>query len=186
MTRARIVWASSDTFAAQVSAEIAAALRRPRDPVATARHVREMRALMHRERPASGFWDMKLSAGGLVDVEFAAQHLQLIHASGGGPLRAHTAEALRAMAEAGLADRSATAALMDAWRLQQDLSQLLKLAFDEDVDPTGEPKGFRDRLARAGGVRRFSDLQARLTRVREAAWRAFDLLVPTESPAPAR
>jgi [glutamine synthetase] adenylyltransferase / [glutamine synthetase]-adenylyl-L-tyrosine phosphorylase len=178
MTRARVVWASSDAFAALVAAKLEAALRRPRDPAATARDVRDMRALMARERPASGVWDMKLSAGGLVDVEFAAQHLQLIHAGHGAPLRAHTAEALAAMAEAGLAEADAVAALSEAWRLQQDLSQLLKLAFDEDVDPAHEPKGFRDRLARAAGVRRFRDLPARLSAVREAAVRAFDRLVP--------
>jgi glutamate-ammonia-ligase adenylyltransferase len=180
MTRARVVWASSDDFAGAVGAEIEAALRRPRDPAATARDVRDMRMLMSRERPASGIWDMKLSAGGLVDVEFAAQHLQLIHAGRGGPLRVHTAEALAAMAEAGLADAKAVAALSAAWRLQQDLSQLLKLAFDDDVDPAGEPKGFRDRLARAGGVRRFQDLPARLASVRTAALRAFERLVATD------
>jgi glutamate-ammonia-ligase adenylyltransferase len=92
-------------------------------------------------------------------------------------LRAHTAEALAAMAEAGLADAKAVAALSAAWRLQQDLSQLLKLALEEDADPGGEPKGFRDLLARAGGVRRFQDLSARLAAVRADAMRAFDRLV---------
>ena len=181
MTRARVVWASSDAFAAAVSGRIDAAMRRPRDPAATARDVLEMRALMEQERPPSGFWDMKLSAGGLVDVEFAAQYLQLIHAGGGGPLRQHTARALSAMAEAGLADPAATGALIAAWRLQQDLSQLLKLAFDHDVDPAEEPKGFRDRLARAGGVRRFADLQKRLRGARADAARAFEALVATDS-----
>ena len=180
MTRARVVWASSEAFAQAVSADIAAALRRPRDPAATAKDVREMRALMHRERPASGVWDMKLSPGGLVDVEFAAQYLQLIHAAGGGPLRPHTNDALLAMGGAGLADPRAISALTAAWRLQQDLSQVLKLAFDEDVDPAGEPKGFRDRLARAGGVRRFADLAARLAKVRAGALKAFEGLVATD------
>ncbi|HEX4181406.1 MAG TPA: glutamine-synthetase adenylyltransferase, partial [Caulobacteraceae bacterium] len=181
LTRARVVWASSDAIREAVEASILAALRRPRDPAATAHDVREMRALMHRERPASGLWDMKLSRGGLVDVEFAAQHLQLIHAGGGGPLLTHTADALAAMAQAGLANPTALAALTAAWRLQQDLSQVLKLAFEEDVDPTTEPKGFRDRLARAGGARRFSDLGPRLTRARAAAVVAYEMIVATDS-----
>jgi len=186
LTRARVVWASSPAFAEAVSADIAAALRRPRDPGAAAKDVRDMRALMHQERPASGVWDMKLARGGLVDVEFAAQHLQLIHAAAGGPLRPHTAEALAAMGAAGLADPAHVEVLTSAWRLQQDLSQVLKLAFDHDVDPAAEPKGFRDRLARAGGVRRFGDLEARLAKVRARAVKAFDALVATESPQRAR
>jgi [glutamine synthetase] adenylyltransferase / [glutamine synthetase]-adenylyl-L-tyrosine phosphorylase len=181
LTRARVVWASSEAFGEAVGAAILAGLRQPRDPAATANDVREMRALMHRERPPSGFWDMKLSRGGLVDVEFAAQHLQLIHAGAGGPLCTHTADVLAAMGEAGLADLAALAALIAAWRLQQDLSQVLKLAFEEDVDPAEEPKGFRDRLARAGGVRRFSDLAPRLTRTRAAALLAYEAIVATES-----
>ena len=90
------------------------------------------------------------------------------------------------MGAAGLADPAAIEALMTAWRLQQDLSQLLKLAFDQDVDPAGEPKGFRDRLARAGGAGRFPDLEKRLAKVRAGAVKAFDRLVATESGARAR
>jgi glutamate-ammonia-ligase adenylyltransferase len=180
MTRARVVWATSPAFAEAVSARIEAVLRRPRDPGATARDVRAMRALLHKEKPASGLWDMKMSAGGLVDVEFAAQHLQLIHAGAGGPLRPHTAEALTAMAKAGLADPPAIVALTAAWRLQQDLSQVLKLAFDGEIDPAHEPKGFQAQLARAGGVRRFRDLEARLSAVRAAALSAFNILVATD------
>jgi glutamate-ammonia-ligase adenylyltransferase len=122
----------------------------------------------------------------LVDVEFAAQYLQLIHAVAGGPLRTHTGEALAAMSGAGLADPTAIAALTEAWRLQQDLSQILKLAFEGDVDPAQEPKGFRDRLARAGGARArgargFRALETRLIAVRAAAIQAFDALVPVPS-----
>ena len=105
---------------------------------------------------------MKLSPGGLVDIEFVAQYLQIVGAAAGGPLRQHTAEALAAIAEAGLADPQSVAALEDAWRLQQNLSQLLKVALQEDADPAREPKAFRAALARAGGVRGFASLSARL------------------------
>src|SRR5690606_9099720 len=43
LTRARVVWASSPAFATGAAAAIEAALRRPRDPIRTARDVREMR-----------------------------------------------------------------------------------------------------------------------------------------------
>jgi glutamate-ammonia-ligase adenylyltransferase len=182
LTRARVVWASSPAFAQAVSGRIEAALRRPRDPAATARDVLDMRELMDQERPPSGFWDLKLSPGGLVDVEFAAQYLQLIHAAAGGPLRPHTGEALAAMGEAGLADPAAITALTTAWRLQQDVSQVLKLAFDGDIEPAGEPKGFRDQLARAGGARGLRQLETRLGAVRAQAIQAFDAILMTDSP----
>jgi [glutamine synthetase] adenylyltransferase / [glutamine synthetase]-adenylyl-L-tyrosine phosphorylase len=143
MTRARIVWASSPAFAAEAAAAVERALRRPRDAKRTARDVRDMRALMERERPPSGPWDLKLSPGGLVDIEFAAQHLQLARAAEGGPLRANTAEALAALNAEGVGDPGALEALQDAWRLQQNLTQLLKVALEDDANPEGRRGGFR-------------------------------------------
>jgi len=176
LTRARIVWSSSAAFADEAACAVEAALRRPRDAARTAADVREMRALLEAERPPSGFWDLKLTPGGLVDVEFAAQHLQIIHAAAGGPLAQNTGAALAALDAAGLGDAAALADLGEAWRLQQDLSQLLKLALEDKADPDEEPKGLQALLARAGGARSLSDLRKRLTTGRDKARRAFEQL----------
>ena len=136
-----------------------------------------MRELMERERPPKSEWDLKLSPGGLVDIEFAAQFLQLVHAGDGGPLHPNTAQALAACREAGLAPKNALADLERAWRLQQDLTQLLKVALDGDADPTGEPPAFRALLARAGGMRDFRQLRSQLAAARIAARKAYDIIV---------
>ena len=175
LTRARVVWSSDPVFAADVSAAIEAALRRPRDIAGLARDVRDMRALIAKEKPASGPWDMKLAPGGLVDIEFAAQFLQLAHAAAGGPLRAGTAEALEALAAAGLTD--GVAPLLEAWTLQQNLTQMLRLALGDGDDPVDQPDAFRRKLARAGEARDFRSLSARLARVRKGALEAYDRLV---------
>ena len=177
LTRARVVWSTSPRFAKEAAAAVEDALRRPRDVVRTANDVREMRALMERERPGKGAWDLKLSPGGLVDVEFAAQHLQLVHAADGGPLRQNTGEALAAIRAAGLAEPTSLDALEAAWRLQQDLTQLLKVALEDDADPEAEPKALQALLARAAGVRDFRALKARLAIVRKGARGAFEKVV---------
>ncbi len=177
LTRARVVWATSPGFAGEVSAAIEAALRQPRDAETTRRDVRDMRRLMAREHPPSGTWDLKRAPGGLIDIEFAAQYLQIRHAPAGGPLRTHTGEALAALAEAGAADPADLATLRQAWVLQQDLSQLLRVALDAGADPSAEPKGFRTRLARAGGARGFAALVTRLTRSRATARRIYEGLI---------
>ena len=177
LTRARVVWSSSGAFATEAAGAIEAALRRPRDRSATARDVVEMRQLMERERPPKGPWDLKLGPGGLVDIEFAAQFLQIAHAGDGGPLRPNTAEALTALGEAGLAQPETLAALGEAWRLQQDLTQLIKVALGDDGDPDAEPKGFQALLARAGGVKTLKALRARLEAVQGAARTAYAAVV---------
>jgi glutamate-ammonia-ligase adenylyltransferase len=175
LTRARVVWSNAPAFAADVDLAIESALRQPRDAGVLARDVREMRALIAQEKPASGLWDMKLAPGGLVDIEFAAQFLQLAHAPAGGPLRAGTADALEALAAAGLA--GSVGPLLEAWTLQQNLTQMLRLALSDGDDPADQPEAFRRKLARAGGARDFRSLSARLTRARKTALEAFDRLV---------
>jgi glutamate-ammonia-ligase adenylyltransferase len=174
LTRARVVWASSEAFADRIARTIEIALRQPRDAAATTKAVREMRALIAKELPPSGFWDLKRSPGGLIDIEFVAQHLQIVHAAAGGPLRANTGEALAAIQAAGLLPPKSATALHDAWMLQQNLSQLLKVALAEDADPTTEPAAFKALLAQAGGAADFDGLRARLRSLRAEAHKAFE------------
>ena len=135
-----------------------------------------MRDLLEAERPPTGFWDLKLTPGGLIDIEFAAQHLQIVHAADGGPLEQNTGDALARLADAGLGDGEAIRELAEAWRLQQDLSQLLKLALEDRADPDTEPKGLQALLARAGGARSLNELRKRLTLGRDKSRTAFERL----------
>jgi glutamate-ammonia-ligase adenylyltransferase len=59
--------------------------------------------------------------------------------------------------------------LSDAWRLQQHLSQLLKVALTDSLDPAREPRPLRALLAKAGDTRDFAALRKRLERAREGA-----------------
>jgi glutamate-ammonia-ligase adenylyltransferase len=175
LTRARVVWASSPQFAEAAAGAVEAALRRPRDRGRTVAEVRDMRTLLEQERPPKGEWDLKLSPGGLVDIEFTAQFLQLAHAAEGGPLHQNTAQALAAFD--GLAPADALAALQKAWTLQQNLTQLLKVALGDNADPAEEPKAFRALLARAGDARDFRALRTKLEAARKAARAAYEAIV---------
>lgn len=177
LTRARVVWANRTTMADTVQHAIAAALRRRRDPRRTALDVLNMRGLLERERPSRGFWDLKRVAGGLIDIEFAVQYLQLIHAPQGGPLIPNTGDALQAFVSARLGHPPALKALQHAWHLQQNLTQLLKIALDDNADPEQEPPAFQDLLARAGQVRDFRQLHSRLQTLQRGARSAFERLL---------
>jgi glutamate-ammonia-ligase adenylyltransferase len=179
LTRARVVWATSPAFAADAERLVETALRRPRDPARVAADVRDMRGLMARERPPKTFWDLKLSPGGLVDVEFAAQHLQLVHAADGGPIIANTGQALAALREHGLAPHDLEA-LLASWRLSSALAQILKLALEDDADPAAEPARFQSLLARAGGEADIEGLHDRLERVRRDAHEASQRVIATD------
>jgi glutamate-ammonia-ligase adenylyltransferase len=176
LTRARLVWATSAGFANQCRGAIETALRQPRDPAQTARDMLDMRKLMARERPPKDDWDLKLSSGGMVDIEFAVQTLQLVHASQGGPLCANTLQALTAFKAANLANAAHIADLEQAWLVLQDVSQVLKLALADGTSPAAEPAAFRSLLARSAHLRQFSSLMPRLLKVRKAAHNAFEAI----------
>ena len=177
LTRARVVWSTSPDFTRAAEQAIEAALRRPREAARTAKDVRAMRALMEKERPPKGFWDLKLSRGGLVDIEFAAQYLQIAHAAAGGPLKAHTGEALAALREAGLTPEPVARELEAAWTLQQDLSQVLKVALPEAEDPSQEPEPLRALLAKAGHAGSFQALTEALKAAKGAARKAYEAVL---------
>ena len=167
LTRARVAWTSDQDFGRRVTEAIEAALRRPRPGVDVARDVRTMRDLMDRERRAQGFWDLKLSRGGLVDAEFVGQFRQLTAAPEGGPLSVSTVVQL-----------GEDTPMAEAWRLQQRIGQLFACAFDERPEPENEPLAFRQRLAEGAGAPDFETLMTRLKEVRLAARAAFDQALP--------
>lgn len=177
LTRARVVWATSEDFADLVRLKVETILRATRSEAQTALDVLNMRALMERERPAKGFWDFKLCVGGQVDCEFAAQYLQLVHAANGGPLRGGTLAALQAMQRAGLANADDIEALSAAWRVQQGLAQLLRVSLDANDDPSKEPEAFQRKLARAVHTRRLDTLIRKLQDIRKRARIAFENVV---------
>ena len=112
-----------------------------------------------------------------MDIEFAVQFLQLIHAAAGGPLAPNTAQALAALGTAGLVASEQLVQLSDAWQLQQNLTQPLKVALGDDPKPAGEPRALQMLLARAGGARTFKALVTLLMRTQVDARRAFQALL---------
>ena len=177
LTRARVVWATSDAFAYSAAELIENALRRPRDRTATANDVLTMRDLMTEERPPSGYWDMKLIRGGLVDIEFCSQFLQLVSASAGGPLRQNTGEALEALTVSQDGGSEDLDKLRGSWSLHQSVSQLLKIALEDGTDPALEPPAFQALLARMGGARTFPGLIKSLDRARRETRDIYDRLL---------
>ena len=81
------------------------------------------------------------------------------------------------MSEREAAPATAIGALQKAWTLQQNLSQVLKVALAGDADPETEPARFQGILAKAGGARTFAALRGKLAEVQRAAHAAYALIV---------
>jgi glutamate-ammonia-ligase adenylyltransferase len=177
LTRARVV-SGPPALRAAVAAAIRDVLLKPRDPAKTAADVHAMRARIAKEKGTRDPWELKQVRGGLVDLEFIAQYLQLVHAPAHPPiLSQNTVEALERMAQAGVLDPGARDVLLPAARLLNNLTQVLRLCLDDPFDPGKAPHGLRSLLARAGNAPDFARLEAELI-AREAEVAAlFDRLI---------
>jgi glutamate-ammonia-ligase adenylyltransferase len=100
-------------------------------------------------------------------------------AAAGGPLRTNTGAALDALADG--PRRGEIELLRRAWRLQQALTQVLKLALDDGADPALEPPRFQKLLAKTAGAPTFPALRTALADAQRGAHRAFRRIVSEEA-----
>ncbi len=162
LTRARVV-AATPGFGGRVEKVIREILQRPREPKLIAGDVVEMRAAIAKEKGDRERWDLKYAAGGLIDIEFIAQYLQLVHAHAQpGILDTSTARVLdRAWALHVLPVEEAEV-LRPAVQLYQDLTQILRLCLAGPFDAKTAGAGLLRLLARAADVPDFATLDATL------------------------
>jgi glutamate-ammonia-ligase adenylyltransferase len=160
LTRARVV-SAPPAFGARVAAVIRGVLCRKRDAGAVAVDVVDMRAAIAKEKGDANVWDLKYAAGGLVDIEFIAQYLQLIHAAEAPDiLDTSTARVLEKAARRDLIEAENAAVLRPAVRLFHDLTQILRLCLPGAFDPKTASAGVLALLARAADLPDFPALQA--------------------------
>ena len=167
LTRARVV-AGDAGLARRIEAAIDEAFLAPRPSLET--DVAAMRALMERERPASGIWDLKLSRGGLVDGEFLAQTLALARPDLRNP-------APRIVLARAAGENLVPPGAVPAYDLQATADQIVKLALPAGATPDTAGRGFKARLAQACGCANWAALAPALADARATLRAAFEAVV---------
>lgn len=173
LTRARVV-AGPTGLARDIDAIIRNVLTRPRDPASLVADVADMRARMAAEHATKSLWDAKHLRGGLVDIEFIAQYLQLreAHASP-SVLSPNTAHALSRLRDAGVLSPDVAHELSDALSLWQAVQARIRLNIGEEIAAEGAddaPKALRLAVAGIAGLafpQLVETLQQAAARVRE-------------------
>lgn len=162
LTRARVVAAEPD-FAKRIAATIADVLCQARDRETIAADVVEMRGAIAAEKGEQDRWDLKYAAGGLVDLEFIAQYLQLAYANEHPSiLDTSTAGVLAKASRLGVLAREEAEILRPAVQLYQDLTQILRLCLAGPFDPKAAGSELTRLLARAADLPDFATLDAHL------------------------
>jgi len=173
LTRARVI-SGPPEFAARIAAAIRDVLCRGRDAAAVAADVIDMRAAIAAEKGDANPWDLKNAAGALVDIEFIAQYLQLVHAAATPDiLDPSTARVLDKAASLGLLAAQDAAVLRPAVRLFHDLTQILRLCLPGPFNPAAASQGVSTLLARAADLPDFAALNAHVAETQRQVRECF-------------
>jgi len=177
LTRARVISAPPG-FRAKIEDIIRAVLTRPRDAAGVASDVAEMRRAIAQEKGEDDVWDLKYAAGGMVDIDFVAQYLQLVHAADKSDiLDVSTLHVLDRAARLGVLPTSHAEVLRSAARLYHDLTQILRLCVSEGFKPETAGEDLLRVMARAGDAPDFSSLEARVRETQAEVRRVFREIV---------
>ena len=172
LTRARPV-AGDRELRQKLEGAIQALLIEKRDQAKTQKDVRDMRNLMLQEHAKLGLWDIKRARGGLVEIEFISQYLQLI-AHDPEILDTNTLKTLgKIFAKKALSQQIASE-LTNACQLFQSLTQVLRLCVADQYQPEASAKSLNEAVARAAGMPDIAATEALLSETQSRVSSIFD------------
>jgi glutamate-ammonia-ligase adenylyltransferase len=141
-----------------VGAEFAAALQdllyRSQDRHALARDILAMRKRMEAEvgKENAAFYNIKQGAGGIVDIEFLVQYLQLLHGKGHCRVRIPgTYNTLRALKKEGLLDEDSCRVLSEAYLFLRRLESRMRIVTNQTSSMLNRDAAALSQLARRMG-----------------------------------
>ena len=153
-------------------------MTRPRDAAGVAVDVADMRRAIALEKGENEVWDLKHVAGGLVDIDFIAQYLQLAYAAEKPEiLDVNTLQVLDHAAHLGVLPAASLEILRSAALLYHNLTQVIRLCVSEKFDPETAGEDLLQIMARAGDAPDFSSLQARVKETQSEVRRVFRAVV---------
>ena len=186
LTRARTI-AGSPALGEFVAGVIRDVLAKPRDAAALVGDVASMRLRIDKERRTENLWKLKHVRGGLLDIEFIAQYLELREAADRPELLSQeTDKVFERLAESGIMAAGDAAELGAATHLLRRLQSLLRLTVGVSRDENLYPTGLRDALAQAAEVENFDEVRAKLLQTQERVRAYYDRYVQQPADAEAK
>jgi glutamate-ammonia-ligase adenylyltransferase len=181
LTRARVI-TGGPALQAAIEAALHRILCQRREPDRLLVDVADMRRRIEQEFPARTLWDMRYLRGGLIDLEFLAQYLQLLHAHDHPQVLAGRTDLVFArLAEAGVLGGTGARQLIDALTLVRAVQGFLRLTAGPSFDEETATEGLKASLAQAAGCPHFVALKERLLVTAQGVLEVYEQVI--EAPA---
>ena len=159
LTRARVI-AGDAQLQREAAQNIRSILMQKRDPNLIRKDIVDMRQLIASEKGDDNPFDLKLARGALMDIEFIAQYLVLIHAHQYPDILKPSTEAVLVCArDKGILNAENATVLIEAFSFYSAMMQALRLAIEGPFQPAHTPKGILKRMARVAELPDFRTLE---------------------------
>jgi glutamate-ammonia-ligase adenylyltransferase len=174
LTRARVI-AGDQSLSARANTLVTSILEEKRDIRKVAADASEMRQMIDKEKPPKNIWDVKLIAGGLVDVEFIAQFLVLTATARGDTLAGRSCNTAETLARFGPSVLKADdlEIVQSALALYSNIAQAVRLSIDGPFDPKEAPEGLKELLCQACDLPDITIVEAEIRRYSQAVRKIF-------------
>lgn len=172
LTRARVVYAEGD-LKDRLENVMRSVLVEERHPEQLADEINSMRAKIHAEHSRPGTKEIKYRFGGLLDLDFAAQYLQLRYASRNPDiLLRDAASVFRKAGEDGLISKSQATILTDSTLFWRNLQGILMLTTEGDQLSEDTSLALRKMVGRTCGQEILNRFEETMDETAEAAYAA--------------
>jgi glutamate-ammonia-ligase adenylyltransferase len=177
LTRARVV-AGDSALGSRVEEAVRSALCTAGEHAAMRKDVLDMRRQMFDQSGAPGIWELKHKRGGLIDIEFIVQYLQIANADRYPDiLHQNTLTALTLLEGRNLLKSPDARVLRIAGSLYHRLTQVLRLCVAGKFVAHDAPAGLSRLLASACGVPDLRSAEDLLGELQETVTEAFHRLI---------
>jgi glutamate-ammonia-ligase adenylyltransferase len=162
LTRARVI-AGAGALRERIEASLHRLIARPRDVAKLRSDILDMRQRIAQQYRSDDPWDLKYYRGGQVDIDFAAQFIELRYAvDHPALLQRSPAATLQAAGEAGLIPSDAAADLIATAQYWTRLQQMIRLLVGGRIDEAKLPPPTQQHLAQIGGCADFLALRRKI------------------------
>jgi glutamate-ammonia-ligase adenylyltransferase len=180
LTRARVV-CGEEKLRTKLGGNIQEILTGRRDTAKLTIDVADMRARIDKEFHTTSAWETKYLRGGLLDIEFIAQYLQLRYAHSHPEILARgTRSALKNLRAMALLDGVIADRLIAGFDVWQSLQGILRLTMEGSLGESRESEmtaALRDILCRAGGAVDFEGLKDKIQATATAIYIDFQSVI---------
>lgn len=179
LTRARVIY-SGDTLQARIEAAIKTVLTTAQEPAALLKDVAAMRVRLMQGRAPSGPWDIKNIRGGLIDIEFIAQYLQLLHAPEKPEILSQdTGAALQNIRMCGALAKGPADQLIAALQLWRNLQGIVRLTAGDNFDDQTATTGNCAMLLAASEAENLATLKKQVSDTAASIFRLYQEIIET-------